>query len=107
MAFFLSEERRNYYKAKKAEQARQAQARLKIKEDALFIHYYGMSAYLELFPDAKGFGMSWHRELLVQLQKIEKTKLANRLSGTALAVSASIDKKAARKFKRIIKDMLK
>lgn len=107
MAFFLSEERRNYYRAKKAEQARQAQASLNVKEDALFIHYYGMSAYLELFPDAKGFSINWHREIIIELKKIDKINLGNQLSGMAMAIAANLSKKSRRKFKQLIRGMMK
>lgn len=103
----FNEERSNYYKAKKRELTRQSDELKVIAEDALFVHYYGMSAYLELFPEAKDFGISWHRSLLVELQKLDKKRLANQLSGTSMAYAATQSKKASRGFKRIIKDLLK
>ena len=104
---FFTPERRNYYSVKRSERRRQEQADQVIKEDALFIKYYGMSAYLELFPEAKDFSITWHRRVLQELQRIDRHNLASELSGQAMAYSASMDKKSARKFKRIIKDMLK
>lgn len=107
MGFFLSEERRNYYKAKKLEISRKEQEREVVRNDALYIKYYGMSAYMELFPDAKDFGTKWHSEVIEELVKLDRKALANQLSGIAMAVSAGNSKKSARKFKRVIKDMLK
>lgn len=104
---FFTPERRNYYSVKRAERRRKEQSDQVIKEDALFIKYYGMSAYLELFPEAKGFSITWHRRVLEELQKMDRRNLASELSGQALAYAATQDKKAGRKFKRVIKDMLK
>lgn len=68
----FNESRSNYYKAKKRELARRRQERQVVIEDALYIHHYGMSAFLELFPEAKYFGVNWHREVIAELQIIRK-----------------------------------
>jgi hypothetical protein len=102
----FNQERRNYYIAKKRELARKKQANQVINEDALFIYHYGMIAYLELFPEAKGFGVEWHREIVKELQIMEKRRLANLLSGIYKASLATKYKKANRTFIRIIKEML-
>ena len=107
MKFLLSEERRNYYKAKKAEVRRKAEESKVYQEDALFIKYYGMEAFIQLFPEAKNMGISWHRAVLAELQKLEKRKLVSELSGMSMAIGANLSKKSARKFKRTLKDMLK
>jgi len=104
---FLSKDRQNYYKSKKAEITRKNQESKVVKDDAMFIRYYGMSAYLELFPEAKDFGVSWHREVVKELVKLEKRNMASFLSGNNMAISAIFSKKAARKFKRVIKGMIK
>lgn len=100
-------ERSNYYKAKKRELARKREENKVVEEDALFVKYYGMSAYLKLFPEAKGFGINWHRQLLIELQRLERKKLANTLTGTSLAYAATQNNKSRRKFSRIIKDLLR
>lgn len=107
MAFFLSEEKREYYRKKKADIARKNEARNVVKEDAVFIRYYGMAAYLELFPEAKGFGINWHRSVVDELKRLERSEIASTLSGISVAIAANLSKKSARKFKRMIKDMTK
>ena len=104
---FLSEERRNYYRAKKSEINNQSDAQKVIQEDALFIKYYGMDAYLKLFPEAAGFGIKWHREVIQELHKLERRQLGNELAGMSLAIASNLSKSSARKFKKVIKDMLK
>lgn len=100
-------ERSNYYKAKKRELTRQkAQSRI-VQEDALFIRYYGMSAYIELFPEAKYMGVNWHRMVLDELQRLDRRQLAQELTGMSLAYAASQSKKAGRNFKRVLKDLNK
>jgi len=103
----FNEERSNYYKAKKRELQRISDESKVVQEDALFVHYYGMSAFLELFPEAKGFGISWHRELLRELQILEKKRLGNQLTGTSMAYAATQSKKGSRSFRRIIKDLIR
>lgn len=103
----FNEERSNYYKAKKRELSRVNEETKVVAEDALFVHYYGMSAYLELFPEAKDFGIGWHRSLLVELQKLDKKKMGNYLSGTSMAYAATQSRKANRGFRRMIKDLIK
>ena len=104
MAIF-NEERSNYYKAKKRELTRLKTEERVAEEDALFVHYYGMSAYIELFPEVKGFGMSWHTQVLKELQKLERRNLAQQLTGNALAYASTKSKKSARHFKRMVKDL--
>lgn len=103
----FNESRSNYYKAKKRELARLRQERQIVTEDALYIHHYGMSAFLELFPEAKYFGVNWHREVIAELQIIKKRELGQLLSGIYMASAATKDKKANRKFRRIIDDLLR
>lgn len=103
----FNQERSNYYKAKKRELTRQSEENKVVAEDALFVHYYGMSAYLELFPEAKGFGIGWHRSLLVELQKLDKKRLGNELTGISMAYGANKSKKGNRTFRRMIKDLIK
>lgn len=100
-------ERSNYYKAKKRELSRKKEENRVIEEDALFIHHYGMSAYIELFPETKDMGMNWHNSVLIELQRIRKKELGQQLSGISLAYAATQSKKAARHFKRVIKDITK
>lgn len=103
----FNEERSNYYKAKKRELAREREIRQVVAEDALFIHHYGMSAFLELFPEAKGFGTSWHKDVISELEVIKKRELAQLLSGIHMANAATKDKKANRNFKKTIRELLK
>lgn len=104
---FLSPERARYYKLKRSELKQQADARRVVKQDALFIRYYGMSAYIELFPEAKDFGTNWHNEVLEELQRLEKRALANQMTGIFYAFAATKSKVSLRKFKKIVKDLLK
>lgn len=103
----LSPERQAYYKAKKREQLRVEESKRIVREDATYIYYYGMSAFLELIPEAKGFGTNWHKEVLSELQRIERLKLADNLSGIASAYSATQSKKGNRSFIRMIKNLQK
>lgn len=103
----FNEERSAYYKAKKRDLARQKAARSVVKEDALFIHHYGMQAFLQLFPDAKDFGITWHRDVITELDRIKKRDLAQLLSGFYMASAATKDKKANRKFRQIINNLNK
>lgn len=101
----FNESRSAYYKAKKRELERVSRSRAVIQEDALFIHYYGMSAYLELFPEAKQFGVSWHRDILKELQKIREKYLGQELSGVYMAYGAIKSKKVNRNFRKLIKQL--
>lgn len=101
----FNKERSQYYKAKKREIARKKEADSVIKEDALFIHHYGMSAYIELFPDAKEFGINWHRKIIAELENIRVRNLGQKLSGFYMASAATKNKKANRKFRSVIKSM--
>ena len=103
----LSPERQAYYKAKKREELRTKEAKRIIREDATYIYYYGMSAFLELFPEARGFGINWHKEIISELQRIERVKLADKLSGTASAYGAVQSKKGNRAFSRLIRHLQK
>lgn len=103
----FNEERRNYYLAKKRELSRQNEEAKVIQEDALFIYHYGMIAFLELFPEAKELGISWHRAVIKELQRLETKRLGNLLSGIYSATGATKDKRIFRKFKKIIKDLVK
>lgn len=100
-------ERSNYYKAKKRELLRKKGERSVIIEDALFIKYYGMTAYLELFPEGKDFGINWHRQVLKELQRLERIDTAQMLIGIRLAYGSTKSKSMLRSFKRMIKDMYK
>lgn len=100
-------ERSNYYKAKKREILRVKEENRVVEEDALFVYHYGMSAYLELFPEAKGFGMNWHNQMLVELQRLKKKEMGQYLSGTSMAVAATKNKKSSRLFRRIIQSLTK
>lgn len=103
----FNEERSNYYKAKKRELSRQREDNRVIEEDALFIFHYGMSAYIELFPEIKGFGMNWHTAILSELKRLKKKELGQNLAGMSLAYASVKNRKSARLFRRIIKDLTK
>ena len=103
----FNEDRSSYYQSKQREMARLEEARRIISEDAIYIHYYGMSAFIELFPEVKGFGMSWHEEVVQELQKLKRNDLANELVGIYLAYAGSQDKKSNRKFRDMIRDLTK
>lgn len=100
-------ERSAYYKAKKRELTRQKEESRVVQEDALFIKYYGMSAYLVLFPDAKDFGIDWHRAVLRELQKLEKKRMGQQLAGQRMAYASTKSKPISRAFRRLIMDMVK
>lgn len=104
---FLNEERSNYYKAKKLDIERERKARQVIRQDALFIKHYGMSAYIELFPEAKDMGISWHESVLEELEALRSQELAQLLSGIYNASAATKDKSANRRFRRIITALTK
>jgi len=101
----FNEEHRSYYIAKKRELAQENHANSVIKDDALFIYYYGMNAYLELFPEAKGFSIEWHRKVVKELQKMERIRLGQLLGGIYSASGATKDKKMNRKFRKIVNDL--
>jgi len=103
----FNEERRDYYLAKKRRLARENEAGKIIKEDALFIKHYGMMAFLELFPEAKGFGVNWHRSVVEELEHMEQVKLGRLLSGIHSAVAATKDRKANRNFRRTVQKLTK
>lgn len=103
----LTPERQAYYKAKKREELRTKEAKRIIREDATYIYYYGMSAFLELFPEARDFGVNWHKEIISELQRIERVKLADKLSGTASAYGAVQSKKGNSAFSRLIRHLQK
>lgn len=100
-------ERSKYYKAKKRDFTRANEERKVLEEDATFIHYYGMSAFLELVPEAKDFGIGWHRDIIKELEFIRKKELAQQLSGIYMANAATKDKKANRGFRQIISKLTK
>ena len=66
-----------------------------------------MSAFLELFPEAKGFGIEWHQDILAELITMENEHISRVLNGIALGYSASQDKKAGRRFRTMIADLIK
>lgn len=101
----FNEERSEYYKAKKRDLALANEKSTVAKEDALYIHYYGMDAYLELFPEAKYFGMSWHENVVNELEKLRKKHLGQQLSGFYMASAAVKNKSASRKFRALIKSL--
>lgn len=96
---------REYYRKKKAKIAFQHSIDLVVREDALFIKYYGMTAYLDLFPDAKDFDMDWHRGVIRELSRLDNDNLRAYLYGIRLAVGASLDKKAGRQFNHFLKSL--
>lgn len=100
-------ERANYYRAKKRELARQAKDNIVVKEDAIFIKYYGMSAFIELFPEVKGFSINWHRAIIRELQSIERRDIGSTLAGHRMAIMSTKDKSSARSFRRLIKDVMR
>lgn len=107
MADFLSDKRKDYYKLKKLEQERKRISQASIIDDARYIRHYGMSAYLELFPEAAGFGMEWHKSIVAELEYIEQKQEGELLAGIASAYSSVKSRKANRAFKHMIKDMVK
>lgn len=98
-------ERSAYYKAKKLELTRKSESKRVVKQDALYVYHYGMTAYLELFPEAKEMGVSWHEELVEELENLRLRHLGQELSGYYMASAATKDKKANRKFRTLIKSM--
>lgn len=104
---FLSEERKLYYKSKKARQSREKRANLAIEDDALFIKHYGMSALLELFPEARRFGFEYHQKIIVELERMENKQMAQWLSGIAMAIAATKYKKSNSRFTQMIKSLRK
>lgn len=102
---FFNAENRDYYRKKKQEILNNKEDNLAIKEDAKFIHHYGMSAYLELVPELRGMGIGWHNKVVEELQRIRYREKAEMLLGIQLAVLSGQDKKAGRKFNRLIKEM--
>lgn len=96
---------RDYYRKKKDKLAFQRSIDLVVREDAIFIKYYGMDAYLKLFPDAEGFGMEWHRGVLRELARMKHEDMRDYLYGIRLAVGANLDKKAGREFKHLLKSL--
>ena len=104
--FFISE-RTQYYRDKKNRLSREKEESRVVKEDALFVRHYGMTAYLQLFPEASGFGINWHKLLLKELVKMENEHLATVLSGIQLAYASTHDKESAKYFKALLKDLEK
>ena len=96
---------RDYYRKKKDKLSFQRSVDLVVREDAIFINYYGMESYLKLFPDAIDFSMEWHRGILRELKRIKNEDLRDYLYGIYLANGANIDKKAGREFKRLLKTL--
>lgn len=104
---FLSDERKNYYKRKQAKIRREHEAKRTIIDDALFIKHYGMSAFIKLFPDSVNFGIDYHNKIVEQLEKMDREKLADYLSGISLAVAATKYRKSGRRFAKMIKVLRK
>lgn len=97
--------RSDYYRQKKANIRREEAERALILDDAVFIKHYGMDAYIKLFPDAINQPMSWHMAVVKELQRLDRQRLANELTGISLAYGASQSKKAGRAFKAMIKGL--
>lgn len=106
-ANFLSKERRLYYKAKQAADRREREANRIIEEDARFVRFYGMQAFIELSPVVKGFSYGYHEKLVTELEKIHKRDLAQELTGISMAIAATKYKKSNRRFTKMIKDLRK
>jgi len=104
---YFNQERAAYYRAKKRELKRKSDADRVVRDDARYIRHYGMSAFLELFPEAKGFGISWHQQVVEELESMQKRETASLLSGIYMANAATKNKKANRKFRRVIKDLFR
>lgn len=100
-------ERSDYYKKKQDRLKSERDDNRIVAEDATFIKYYGMSAFLDLFPEARDFPMTWHRAVVKEIQRIEKKQLANKLSGIAMATAAHKSKKNNKLLKRTIREMTK
>lgn len=101
----LSPERDAYYAKVKARRQAQNAMRDVVRQDAVFIHYYGMDAFLKLYPDAVDNSMEWHNAVVLELRAIEQRQLADTLVGIQSAVSASLYRKAAHRFARTIRNM--
>lgn len=98
--------RSEYYRQKKTRIRREDAERALILDDAVFIKYYGMDAYIKLFPDAVNQPMAWHNAVVKELQRLDRQSLANELTGISLAYGASQSKKAGRAFKAMIKGLI-
>lgn len=96
---------RDYYRKKKDNLAFQKQIDVVVKDDALFIKYYGMSAFLELFPDAKGFSMDWHLGVIRELRRLQNEDLRAELCGFQMAVGANFSKKINKEFNKYLKSL--
>lgn len=96
-------ERREYYIAKKRRLQADAIAREAVRQDALYIHHYGMDAYLQLFPDAVDMGVSWHEAVVKELEQMEREKLAQTLNGVSQAFAATQSKKGNRAFRSLVR----
>lgn len=103
----FNEERSEYYKKKQERLKFEREDRASISDDATFIKYYGMSAFLELFPEAKDMPMEWHKEVVKEIQRIDKKQLASKLSGIAIATAAHKSKKSNRLLKKTLREMTK
>ena len=104
--YFLPE-RSDYYKRKKREYIAKKRERENTRQDAIYIRYYGMSAFLELFPEAKGFGIEWHQNILAELITMENEYMGKLINGIALGYTSSKSKKANRRFKAMISSLFK
>lgn len=102
---YFNAERRNYYFAKKRDLQRENERRAVIKEDAIFIYHYGMTAFMEFFPESKGLSIEWHRLIVAELALMERKRLGQLLGGVYMASAATKDRKINRKFRKIIADL--
>jgi len=96
---------RDYYRKKKDNLAFKKQIDVVVRDDALFIKYYGMSAFLELFPDGKGFNMDWHYGVLRELRRLNNEDLRLQLCGIQMAVGSNFSKKINKEFNRFLKSL--
>lgn len=102
---FLTDERRIYYKTKQARERREREANRIIEDDAMYIRHYGMSAFLQLFPEAIHFGADYHERIVQELERMSRKELAQQLSGIAMAIAATKYKKSNRRFTKMLKDL--
>ena len=104
-SIFFNSSNRDYYRKKKDRLAFESKIDAVVRDDASFIKYYGMSAFLELFPDARGFNIDWHNGVIRELKRLDRQDLSMNLCGMQLAVGANFSKKINREFKVFIKSL--
>lgn len=101
----LDDERRAYYTNKRERIRRERLSKLSVQRDALFINTFGLSSFMELVPEARGYDMYWFDEVAAEIAKIKKREFADQVTGYFMASAATKSRKAFRMLKSLLREL--